>query len=183
MAKPAKSVFRTTINAPIDRVWAELTRDDVLLPFFFNARYDTVSGLRKGAPFRMISKDGKYASVVGEVLEFDPPRRYVHTLRFTSLDDPPCKVTYELKEIDGAVEFTLTNEEVAVGTKTEKYVTQGGTFIVDNLKAVVETGKPTFGGRMLLLLIGLMTPFNPKSTLAENWPLAKRGGEASEPGE
>ncbi len=176
MEKHAKSVFRVVINAPIDKVWAELTRDDVLLPFFFNSRYDTVSGLRKGAPFRMISRDGKYTSVVGEVLEFDPPHRYVHTLRFTSLDDPPCKVTYELKQVDGGVEFTLINEQVPLGTKTEKYVTQGGQFIVDNLKAVVETGSATLGGRALLALIGAMSVFNPKSMRTENWPLEPTSG-------
>ena len=150
MAAQPKKVFRVMIKAPIDKVWAELTRSDEVLPFFFNARIDTVSGLRKGKPFRMVSPDGKYCSVVGEVLEFDPPHRYVHTMRFTNLDDPYSTVTYELKEVEGGTEFTLTNVDVPAGTKTEKYMAGGAQFIVDTFKSIVETGKPTFGGSAML---------------------------------
>ncbi len=177
MAAQPKKVFRVIIHAPIDKVWAELTRSDEVLPFFFNARIDTVTGLRKGKPFRMISPDGKYTSVVGEVLEFDPPRRYSHTMRFTNLDDPYATITYELKEVEEGTEFTLTNVEVPAGTKTEKYMTGGAQFIVDNLKAVIETGKPTFGGSSMLLMIKLTAPFSPKSTLTGNWPFDRISSE------
>ncbi len=170
MTQTPKNMFRVTIDAPIDRVWAELTRTDRVLPFFFNCRCDT-TGLEKGAPIRMRTANGKYTNVVGEVLEFDPPHRYSHTFRFTSLDDPWCKVTYVLKEVDGGTEFTLINEDVPAGTKTEKYMTQGGDFITANLKSLVETGKPTMGGRFALFMMGLMAPFAPKSSRSENWPL------------
>jgi hypothetical protein len=76
-----------------------------------------------------------------------------------------------LKEVDGGTEFTLINENVPAGTKTEKYMTQGGTFITENLKAIVETGKPTAGGRFALLMMGLFAPFTPKICKSENWPL------------
>ncbi|WP_348675608.1 SRPBCC domain-containing protein [uncultured Abyssibacter sp.] len=165
-------VFRITIDAPIDKVWAELTRTDMVLPFFFGAKCETTpGGLQPGAPMRMRSPDGRHTSVVGEVLEFDPPHRYSHTFRFTNLDDPECKVTYELKDVGGKTEFTLTNENVPAGTKTAKYMQQGGQFIIANLKAVVETGKPTFGGRLILAMIAISAPFAPKSTRSENWPL------------
>lgn len=165
-----KSVFRVVIRAPIDRVWAELTRTDELLPFFFNSVCDT-TGLQKEAPVRMRSKDGKYTAVVGEVLVFEPPHRYSHTFKFTSMDDPPCVVHYILKEIDEGTEFTLINEGMPAGSKTEKYMTQGGAFITQNLKAVVETGKPTASGRFALFMMGLMAPFTPKKCRSENWPL------------
>ena len=162
-------VFRVMINAPVDRVWAELTRTEVILPFFFNAKCDCPE-LKTGAPVRMRSKNGKYTSVVGEVLEFDPPRRYRHTFQFTNLDDPPCEVAYDLREVDGQTELTLTNINVPAGTKTEKYMNQGGTFITENLKALIETGKPTLGGRFVLAMIALTTPFTPARCRSENWP-------------
>ena len=31
-----------------------------------------------------------------EVTEFDPPRRFAHTFRFTQYDDPECTVLYEI---------------------------------------------------------------------------------------
>ncbi len=169
-AQSDKSYFRVTIRAPIHKVWAELTRTDSVLPFFFNGVCKT-PGLAVNAPIRMQSKDGRYTSVVGEVLEFEPPYRYAHTFKFTNLDDPPCIVRYVLKETDEGTEFTLINENVPAGSKTEKYMTSGGTFITQNLKSLIETGKPTFGGRLLLLMIGLSAPFTPKQCRSENWPM------------
>lgn len=168
--KANKAYFSVVIRAPIHKVWAELTRTDTVLPFFFNGVCKT-PGLAVDAPIRMRSKDGKYTSVVGEVLEFDPPYRYAHTFKFTNLDDPPCIVRYILKEIEDGTEFTLINENVPKGTKTEKYMTSGGTFITQNLKALVETGKVTFGARMLLLIIAMSAPFTPKQCKSENWPM------------
>ena len=165
-----RTYFRVQINAPIHDVWAALTRTDAILPFFFNGVCRT-PGLKEGAPIRMQSKDGKYTSVVGDVLEFDPPYRYAHTFRFTAYDDPPCIVRYRLEEKDGGTQFTLINENVPPGTTSEKYMTQGGTFITQNLKSLVETGRATGSGRFMLLIMGLFTPFTPKRCRSENWPL------------
>ncbi len=170
VGQAGKSVYRVVIRAPIDKVWAELTRTDAVLPFFFNAVCHTTE-LGRGAPVRMRSKDGKYTSVVGEVLEFEPPHRYSHSFRFTQFDDPECVVHYRLKEVDGGTEFTLINENVPAGTKTEKYMTQGGTFITENLKAIVETGRPTAGGRFALTMMGLFAVFTPARCKSEHWPL------------
>lgn len=165
-----KSYYRVMIRAPIHKVWAELTRTDAVLPFFFNGVCKT-PGLKPGAPMHMRSKDGKYTSVVGEVLEFEPPHRYAHTFRFTAYDDPECVVRYVLKEVEGGTEFTLINENIPPGTTTEKYMTQGAEFITQNLKSIVETGKPTGSGRFALFMMGLMAPFTPKKCRSENWPL------------
>ncbi len=166
-----KAIYTVVINAPIETVWSELVKTNSPLPFFFGSVCET-PGLSPGAPIRMRSPNGKYTSVVGDVLEFEPPYRYAHTFKFTNLDDPPCKVTYVLKETSEGVEFSLITENVPVGTKTESSMKQGGAFITQNLKAFIETGKPTFGGRMILTMISLMTPFSPKSTRSENWPIA-----------
>ena len=165
-----RSYFRVQIDAPIHDVWATLTRTDAVLPFFFNAVCKT-PGLQQGAPVRMVSKDGRYTSVVGDVLEFEPPYRYAHTFKFTNMDDPPCIVRYILEEKDGGTQFTLINENVPAGTRTEKYMTQGGAFITENLKSLVETGRPTAGGRFALFMMGLMAPFTPARCKSEHWPL------------
>lgn len=167
--EPRRDYFRVVIRAPIHKVWAELTRPDSTLPFFFNGTLKT-PGLALGAPIRMVSKNGKYTSVVGDVIEFEPPFRYAHTFKFTSLDEPPCIVRYELKEIDEGTEFTLINEGVVPGSKSEKYMTSGGTFITNNLKSFVEIGKATVSGRMMLAMIKLFAPFTPKRCRSEHWP-------------
>ena len=167
-----KLVSRVVINAPIEKVWKTLTTAGEVQPFFFNSVLHTTT-LAPGAPMRMRSKDGKTTGVVGEVLELDPPHRYVTTFKFTNFDDPVCKVTHQLKEIEGGTEYTLISENVPVGTKTEKQMRQGGEFIVKTLKGVVEDGRPPFGSRMLLTLIGALGFLTPKVCRSENWSLEK----------
>ncbi len=165
-----KAMYRVHINAPIDKVWAELVKVDQVLPFFFGAVCRTPNGqLEIGGPMAMRTKDGKYTAVVGKVLEFDPPRRYSHTLMFTQYTDAPSVITYDLKEVDGGVEFTLTQSNVPAGSQSEKSMAQGGPMIVKTLKALVETGRPTFGTRLILGMIGLAAPLTPKVCRTEHW--------------
>lgn len=170
MAETENAVFKVHIRGSIENVWREITKTDELQQCMFNMRLHT-PGLQAGAPMQMRTKNGRYTGVVGEVLVFDPPRRYGHTFRFTNYSDPPCKVFYDLEEVDGGVDFTLRIEDVPVGTKTAKQMKQGGNMIVNTLKRVVETGKPSFGTRMLFLVFRLMEPLSPRSMRAEKWPL------------
>lgn len=164
-----KAIYKVTINAPIETVWAELVKIDEVLPFFFGSVCKTTGELLLGSPMAMETPNGKYRSVVGKVLEFSPPHRYSHSFKFTGYDDPPCTVTYELKETPDGVEFSLITTNVPIGTKTEKGMAQGGKFIVETFKSVVETGRPSFGGRMMLRVMGLFQPLTPNDSKSENW--------------
>lgn len=173
MSGNVKQVYRITINAPIQRVWDALTRTGEPLPFFFGSVMHTTT-LGPGAPIRMRTPDGKFTGVVGEVLEFDPPHRFSHTFKFTSLDDPACQVTYELVETGGAVQFTLTSEQIAAGSKSEKYMKQGSEFIGSTLKAVCEKGRPTLKQRLMLAMMAATAFTSPKRSRSEHWPLDGR---------
>ncbi len=100
-----------------------------------------------GARCRCEPCSGRHAIVVGEVVEHEAPTRFAHTHRFTQHDDPYCTVVYDLKKVDGGVEVTLSVENIPVGTKTETEMRRGGDFILKNLKAIVETGRPPLGTR------------------------------------
>ena len=170
MSDNNKRIARIIIHAPIETVWAELIETNRPRPFFFGAECRTTE-LSEGAPMRMTSPNGKYVSVAGSVTVFEPPYRYGHTFKFTNMDEPPCHVTYELREVPEGTEFSLITEGTVPGSKTEKSMAQGEQFITQNLKAFIETGKPTFGGGMILGIIKLMTPFSPKKCRVENWPM------------
>ncbi len=173
-AELATQVSRIIINAPIQQVWDALTKEGEVLPFFFGTVMHTTT-LAPGAPVRMRSKNGKYTGVVGEVLELDPPRLYSMTFKFTNFDDPVCKITHELKEIEGGTEYTLTSTEIPKGTKTEKQMAQGGTFIVKALKHYVETGGKANGMAKFIMVMSALTGFmSPKASLSKNWPLDKK---------
>ncbi len=174
MTKSAdKAVYKITINAPIEKVWSELVKTDEVLPFFFGSVCKTSGELSVGAPIAMQTKSGKYRSVVGKVIEFSPPFRYAHTFKFTGYEDAPCTVTYELREVEEGVEFILTTTNVPAGTKTEKGMAQGGPFICKVFKSVVENGKPAFGHRLMLGLMGVFEVMTPKQCRSENWSFDK----------
>jgi uncharacterized protein YndB with AHSA1/START domain len=166
-------MFRVHIRGTVEDVWNEITRTDEPIACFFNSRMDT-PGLAPGSRLAMRTPDGKYTGVVGEILEVVPLRRFSHTFRFTSYDDPPCKVIYELEEEDGGVRFTLTIEDLPDGTKTAKQMLQGGKMIVNTLRSVIETGRPSFGIRVLYGIFKLTQPLTPKRCLSSEWPVDPR---------
>ncbi|MGI9287821.1 MAG: hypothetical protein ACR2P1_20720 [Pseudomonadales bacterium] len=65
------------------------------------------------------------------------------------------------------VQFSLIAEILTTGSKTEKSMAHGGNFIVNNFKAVVETGKPTLSGRMILDPAGFAAPVHAFVSLPE----------------
>lgn len=165
------NINRTLIQAPIDKVWSTLVATDESLPFFFGSICQTKDGLKPGAKYRMVHPNKKIAMVVGEVVEFNPPHIYSHTFQMTNIDEPPCKVTYELVEKDGGTEFTLTIENAIEGGKLIKEMASGQKFIASNLKSLCETGKPAFTGRMVGLLSPIFGRLAKKSQSIGNWPL------------
>lgn len=173
MSQAAQHVCRVVIKAGIQQVWDALTKEGEVLPHFFGSVMHT-TGLKPGGQLRMRTPDGAYTGVVGEILECNPPHRFSHTFRFTNLDDAPCRVTYELREVEGGTEFTLISDQIPAGSKTEKQMAQGGPFITDVLKSVVETGRPSFGKRILLAIIGMMRFMTPAKCRSENWPLDRK---------
>lgn len=174
----SKSKFQVWIQGSLQDVWNEITRTDEPIAAFFNNRMH-VGELKAGSKLAMRSPDGRYTGVVGEVLEVVPLKRFSHTFRFTNFDDPECKVIYDLVEERGGVSFTLTIEDLPDGTKTAKQMVQGGTMIVNTLKAVIETGRPGFGTRMLYTLFKVLAPFSPKRCKSEYWPIDGEGGGAA----
>ena len=167
---PRDTVFRIVINADIERVWRELTKTDEAQGAMFNA-WLHATALNPGGRMQMRTGSGKHVLVVGEVLEFDPPRRFVHSHRFTQHDDPVCQVAYELKPVEAGVEVTLRVIGLSPGTSTAKSMQQGGNMILQSLKAIAETGRPPLGTRLMYVAFGLMEFVLPKRTRSENWPL------------
>jgi uncharacterized protein YndB with AHSA1/START domain len=164
-------INRTFINAPVDTVWSTLVATDESLVFFFGSVCQTKDGLREGVKYRMANPSGKLAMVVGEVLKFDPPHVYSHTFQMTNIDEPPCIVTYTLEETDGGTTFELRIDNAIEGSKLLKEMKGAQGFIAQNLKAVCETGKPAFSGRMVKLLSPIFAMIAKKSQKIENWPL------------
>jgi uncharacterized protein YndB with AHSA1/START domain len=164
------AMFRIVIQADIQRVWRELTKTDEAQGAVFNAWLHT-TGLRPGGRLQMRTGTGKHVLVVGEVLEFDPPHRFVHSHRFTQHDDPACRVAYDLKPVAGGVEVTMRVIDMPAGTATAKSMQSGGNMILKSLKAIAETGRPPFATRLMYKAFDVLEFMLPKRTRSEHWPL------------
>ncbi|MGQ0800198.1 MAG: SRPBCC domain-containing protein [Pseudomarimonas sp.] len=168
-----EAVFRIFVKAKIERVWHELTKTGEAQGAVFNAWLHT-SGLVPGARMQMRTGSGKHVMVDGEVRVFEPPHRFVHTHRFTQYDDPVCEVSYELKQVGDGVEVTLRVNQIPVGSKTAKDMQGGGNMILNSLKAICETGRPSFGTRLMYWMFANMEFVLPARTRTEHWPLDRR---------
>lgn len=170
MSDSNRLVSKIMINGSLEAIWHELTKSDEPQAAVFNAWLHT-QALVPGASLQMRTGDGRNVLVIGKVVEFEPPHRFVHTFRFTQYDDPECTVTYQLKQLEQGVEVSLIVDNLPVGSRTAKDMTGGSTMILNTLKAVVETGRPSFGTRMMYALFSKLGFMLPKRTRAENWPL------------
>jgi len=169
VAERGKAVYRIVIDGAQEAIFRELTATDRPLPAIFNSRMHT-TGLGPGGRMQMRTVSGAHTIVDGEVLEYDPPHRFVHTHRFTQMDDPVCRVTYELKPVAGGIEVTLTVDDLPLGTKTAREMQRGGDFILGNLKAIVERGRPPMLTRLMYAVFGAFEFILPKRTRSGNWP-------------
>lgn len=172
MADSNKAVFRIVIAGTMEAVFRELTKTGEPQGAVFNSMLTLdAPGLVRGRKMQMRTVSGRHAVVIGEVLEHEAPTRFAHTHRFTQRDDPFCTVVYDIRKVEGGVEVTLTVENIPVGTKTETEMRRGGNFILKNLKAIVETGRPPLGSRLMYTMFGALEFVLPARTKSENWPL------------
>lgn len=170
------AIFRIFIQADIQRVWHELTKTGEAQGAVFNAWLHT-TGFKAGDRMQMRTGSGKHVIVDGDIVAFEPPHRFAHTHRFTQYDDPVCTVSYELKPVGAGVEVTLRVIGLPAGTPTGKSMASGGTMIVNTLKAICETGRPSFGTRLMYWMFDHMEFVLPARTRSASWPLTRKQGE------
>ena len=136
-------VYQLYINASQEEVWKAITDPVTVARFFFGqvreATYEVGGYLRSWSPDR--------SQMWGDnvILEYDPPRRVVHTWR--SLYDPEMaaepesRVTWEIEaQPAGFSKLTVIHDRLDSSPKTAASVV-GWSYILSNLKTVVETGE------------------------------------------
>jgi uncharacterized protein YndB with AHSA1/START domain/DNA-binding transcriptional ArsR family regulator len=138
-------VYRLYIRATPDQVWDAITNPAVIRRYFHGARVETSAG-QPGGRIRSFSPDGTQEWGDNAILEFDPPRKLVHTWR--SLYDPELaaepesRVSWEVAPLEGGfTSLTVTHDRLDRSPKTAASV-RGWAYILSSLKSVLETGEP-----------------------------------------
>src|SRR6056297_1264754 len=162
----AEKVYSIEIEAPVQRVWEEITRHGVVNRAMFGTVLD--GEMTPGQSYRYTNRSDSHTFVMGEVLEVDPPRKLVHTFLFTLYPDEPTLVTWELAENAGRTTVTVTHERLDEGSKTHRDIQKGWPTILKLYKRVIETGSAGAVTNLKQGMMGAMTFMLPKSARTEN---------------
>jgi uncharacterized protein YndB with AHSA1/START domain len=152
-------MFRVFIKASREAVWDAITDPSWNHRYGYRSRaeYD----LRPGGAYRAFATPEMSAHgapdviIEGEVLELDPPRRLVQTWHaYFSPEitaEGPTRLTWELDERDGMTELTVIHElpdapaTAAIITGAERDAGGGWSFVISDLKTLLETGASLTG--------------------------------------
>lgn len=159
-------VISIHIDVPLQRVWDEITKTGRIQ----RALYNTVleSDLEPGSCLRYYSPDRKRVFVVGKVVEVEPPRRFVHTYRFTMWKSGgPTLVTWELEEEGDGCRVTVTHTGWTEEHEAPDKSIAGWKEILGLLKAELETGRIPLTTRIMYRVMGWFSFILPETTRTE----------------
>ncbi len=162
-------VYRVYIKATPEAIWDAITKPEWTEKYGYGGRaeYD----LRPGGGYRVAATEAMVAQgaemgfgvpevmVDGEVVESEPPRRLVQTWRLLMM--PPetaeegfTRLTWEIEAIPGgATKLTVTHDLMGApntaalvsGARESEGAGGGWSWILSDLKSLLETGKPLAG--------------------------------------
>lgn len=159
-------VHTIEIAAPINTVWAELTKLDGKQ----RAMMDTIlaATLETGSPLYYKSPDGKRVFIAGRIVDVEPPRRLSHTWRLLTRDDPWTLVTWELEETAGRTRVTLRHTGWPADKPTPRAVDSTWTFVLGELKRLLETGDVSTPTKLRYAMMRAFMWAMPARTKTEN---------------
>ena len=157
-----KALWSIDIEACPEKVWEELTRTGTVLRFYFDSVLE--GDLRPGGKLRYVTPDRKRTFIEGEVVEFNPPTRFVHTFMFKDLAEPPQKVSFDLESIGKATRLTVRHEGLDRAPKHGRRVDSGWTKILGDLKSWTQDGRVSVGTRARNSIMKILLPLMPKES-------------------
>ncbi|GLV60206.1 hypothetical protein KDH_70280 [Dictyobacter sp. S3.2.2.5] len=138
---------KITINAPSDRVWAALTRPELVKQWQYGT--DLITDWHIGSPIIFRNEwEGKVFEQKGTVLEIEPARLVTYSLFFPhpGMEDKPenyFTMTYTLDEVDGQTTLTIIQEdphqqELQEQTESQQAAEESENSILVTLKKLAE---------------------------------------------
>ncbi len=148
-AAPAlRCVF--TVAAPPEKVWEAFTTTDEPQRHYFDAVLQAEKWPQ--GRWRFVTGDRRRLLAGGEILAFEPPRRFEQTFRAADLEDPPSRITVEIAPAPGGSRVSLVHDRFAEKTTTYRRFRKAHPLALSALKALVETGELPIRARIYTFL-------------------------------
>jgi DNA-binding transcriptional ArsR family regulator/uncharacterized protein YndB with AHSA1/START domain len=140
METTMEKIYEIYIRTSPERLWQAITDPDERGRFTFGNA--VASDWTVGSSIVMTNPKAPGPLTDGEVIEIDPPRRLVQTMRALWSDDVRAvgftRVTWEIEQVQDSCCLTVTHAELPEGANPEIY--GGWPMILSGLKTWLETG-------------------------------------------
>ena len=144
MTAQATQIYQVFIKATPEAIWDAITKPEFTSKYFYGVTIDVTPEERR-------SFQGSELQNTSNVLEFEPPRRLVHS--WISYYDPEMaaeeasRVSWEIEPQDGGYSLlTVTHDQLESSPKTAESVSGAGWMMVlSGRKTLLETGEPLAG--------------------------------------
>jgi len=136
-----EKVFEIYIKTTPERLWDAIVNPEIRAKYNFGAA--VASEWTPGSAIAMAAPKAEGLLGDGEVLEVEPPRRLVHTMRALWSEDVKnegfSRVTWEIEPVGDSCRLTVTHDQLREGANNELY--GGWPMILSGLKTWLETGE------------------------------------------
>ena len=141
MEKTMEKIYEIYIRTTPDRLWQAITDEEIRSKYQFGARVK--SSFADGSSYEMATPDGMPLGE-GEIVEADPPRKLVQTMRALWGEDVKAegtsRITWEIAPIgEDSCLLTLTHDQLREGANDQLY--GGWPMILSGLKTWLESGE------------------------------------------
>jgi uncharacterized protein YndB with AHSA1/START domain len=137
-----EKVFEIYIRTTPERLWEAITDPALRAKYTFGTEIKT--DWKPGARVEVGHRGADGPLSQGEILEVDPPRRLVQTMRALWSDQVKAegfsRITWEIQAIsEDSCRLTVTHDQLREGANEELY--GGWPMILSGLKTLLETGE------------------------------------------
>ena len=138
---PMDKVFEIYIRTTPERLWEAITTSDIRSKYNFGVGIDC--DWKVGSKYTQTSPKAGGPLGEGEILEMDPPRRLVQTMRALwsdeVKDEGTSRVTWEIEPVGDSCRLVVTHDQLREGANEQLY--GGWPMILSGLKTWLETGE------------------------------------------
>ena len=135
-------IYVTYIRTTPEKLWDALTKPEFTTLYWCETWQDCE--WKVGSEWKLMIPDGRVGDS-GEVLELDPPRRFVVSWRNEFLPavraEGYLRASFDLEPAGDAVKLTVTHQFETADSELFKGVSGGWPTILASLKSLLETGE------------------------------------------